>query len=183
MEAGVAIVGGDKNVGALPATPLFQTPTRLVESATAFQRRAKLDGEIIKMQDLDAGVTDQELKGPMPKSWYVVIGGPFEGVRFGNYDREIRQDVDCMRFAVLTDQTQASLTKLRRLDGCARRANNESAMHANSSRQHRRHLRSRHVRSLLRVSAPVKPAAAMTAANHYESNGDKDCRSSALPGG
>eukprot|EP00965_Chrysotila_dentata_P016588 549969-Pleurochrysis_carterae.AAC.1 len=30
----------------------------------------------------------------LPKSWYVIIGGPFEGVRFGNYDREIRQDVE-----------------------------------------------------------------------------------------
>eukprot|EP00965_Chrysotila_dentata_P173236 5718165-Pleurochrysis_carterae.AAC.1 len=30
----------------------------------------------------------------LPKSWYVIIGGPFDGVRFGNYDREIRQDVE-----------------------------------------------------------------------------------------
>eukprot|EP00965_Chrysotila_dentata_P174841 5772206-Pleurochrysis_carterae.AAC.1 len=32
-------------------------------------------------------------QNPPPKSWYVLIGGPFEGVRFGNYDREIRQDM------------------------------------------------------------------------------------------
>eukprot|EP00965_Chrysotila_dentata_P034408 1145505-Pleurochrysis_carterae.AAC.1 len=33
-------------------------------------------------------------QNPAPKSWYVIIGGPFEGFRFGNYDREIRQDVE-----------------------------------------------------------------------------------------
>eukprot|EP00965_Chrysotila_dentata_P076931 2539747-Pleurochrysis_carterae.AAC.1 len=33
-------------------------------------------------------------QNPAPKSWYVVIGGPFEGVWFGNYDLEIRQDVE-----------------------------------------------------------------------------------------
>eukprot|EP00965_Chrysotila_dentata_P117862 3895062-Pleurochrysis_carterae.AAC.1 len=45
--------------------------------------------------DLHAAVPFTEPPAdPLPKSCYVIIGGPFEGVRFGNYDREIRQDVE-----------------------------------------------------------------------------------------
>eukprot|EP00965_Chrysotila_dentata_P069651 2300495-Pleurochrysis_carterae.AAC.1 len=33
-------------------------------------------------------------KNPLPKSWYVIIGGPFEGVGFGNCKRDLRQDVE-----------------------------------------------------------------------------------------
>eukprot|EP00965_Chrysotila_dentata_P013538 449111-Pleurochrysis_carterae.AAC.1 len=31
---------------------------------------------------------------PLPKSWHVITGGPFEGVRFSNYERDLRQDVE-----------------------------------------------------------------------------------------
>eukprot|EP00965_Chrysotila_dentata_P136270 4506101-Pleurochrysis_carterae.AAC.2 len=52
---------------------------------------------------------------PLQKSWYVIIGGPFEGARFGNYDHDIRQDVercaDCRAYgpsAGVLDETTAT---------------------------------------------------------------------------
>eukprot|EP00965_Chrysotila_dentata_P062975 2086214-Pleurochrysis_carterae.AAC.1 len=32
-------------------------------------------------------------QGKKGKSWYTIVGGPFEGVRFANYEREIRLEV------------------------------------------------------------------------------------------
>eukprot|EP00965_Chrysotila_dentata_P222518 6193020-Pleurochrysis_carterae.AAC.1 len=102
MKARTTVAGGGELAEALPgqgeqsgdATPLFLTPIGIVDNTTAFERRARISGEILPMQDLDAEVPEQELEGPVPKSWYVIIGGPFEGVRFGNYDRKIRQYVE-----------------------------------------------------------------------------------------
>eukprot|EP00965_Chrysotila_dentata_P090130 2974841-Pleurochrysis_carterae.AAC.1 len=38
------------------------------------------------MTDLDAAMpNDNTEHSAIPKSWYVIIGGPFKGVRFGNY--------------------------------------------------------------------------------------------------
>eukprot|EP00965_Chrysotila_dentata_P103512 3416929-Pleurochrysis_carterae.AAC.1 len=47
------------------------------------------------MTNPDAETPITELPAhPLPKSWYVILGGPFEEVRFGKYDRDIRQDVE-----------------------------------------------------------------------------------------
>eukprot|EP00965_Chrysotila_dentata_P071249 2354307-Pleurochrysis_carterae.AAC.1 len=47
------------------------------------------------MTDLDAAMpNDNTEHSAIPNSWYVIISGPLEGVRFGNYDRETRRDVE-----------------------------------------------------------------------------------------
>eukprot|EP00965_Chrysotila_dentata_P240158 6203545-Pleurochrysis_carterae.AAC.2 len=70
------------------------------------------------MQDLDAEVSEQEPEGPVPKPRYAVIGGPFEGVWFGSYDREIRQEVEryanCLAYGPGEGKTDEA-TAIRRL--------------------------------------------------------------------
>eukprot|EP00965_Chrysotila_dentata_P076125 2515055-Pleurochrysis_carterae.AAC.1 len=74
--------------------PLFQTPTMPSAPTTDFGQ-AHSTAEVPAPPDLDTTMPIAELpQNPPPKSWFVIIGGPFEGDRFGNYDREIRQDVE-----------------------------------------------------------------------------------------
>eukprot|EP00965_Chrysotila_dentata_P178456 5893574-Pleurochrysis_carterae.AAC.1 len=57
------------------------------------------------MTDLDAAMpNDNTEHSTIPKPWYVIIGGPFEGVRFGNYDHEIRRDVERYAMPCLRSQ-------------------------------------------------------------------------------
>eukprot|EP00965_Chrysotila_dentata_P119218 3941107-Pleurochrysis_carterae.AAC.4 len=59
------------------------------------------------MSNLDAAVQNNIKENTsLPKSWYVIIGGLFKGVRFGNYDREMRQDVNRYAIALLTARKQ-----------------------------------------------------------------------------
>eukprot|EP00965_Chrysotila_dentata_P113795 3761440-Pleurochrysis_carterae.AAC.1 len=61
---------------------------------TDFQQ-AHSTAEVQAQPNLDTTMPIAELpRNPPSTSWYVIIGGPFEGVRFGNYDHEIRQDVE-----------------------------------------------------------------------------------------
>eukprot|EP00965_Chrysotila_dentata_P068339 2260059-Pleurochrysis_carterae.AAC.1 len=52
---------------------------------------------------------------PLPKSWHVIIGGPFEGVRFSNYKRDLCQHVeryaDCRAYGPGAGIDEATATK------------------------------------------------------------------------
>eukprot|EP00965_Chrysotila_dentata_P061987 2053896-Pleurochrysis_carterae.AAC.1 len=76
------------------AAPLFQTPPPPITGATAPARTRSRD-EIAPMANLDSAVPNSDATNvPLPESWYAIVGGPFEGVRLGNYDNEIRREVE-----------------------------------------------------------------------------------------
>eukprot|EP00965_Chrysotila_dentata_P094479 3123425-Pleurochrysis_carterae.AAC.1 len=73
-QAGAAARKGD-------ATPLCQTPT-MPHAPTTDILRARSGDEMPTLANLDAAAPNAEIPtDPLPKSWYVIIGGPFEGVR------------------------------------------------------------------------------------------------------
>eukprot|EP00965_Chrysotila_dentata_P036139 1203113-Pleurochrysis_carterae.AAC.1 len=75
------------------SSPSFQTPT-ISNAPTKDIPRTRSRDELANTTDPDAETPITKLPtDPQPKSWYVILGGPFEEVRFGNYDRDIRQDV------------------------------------------------------------------------------------------
>eukprot|EP00965_Chrysotila_dentata_P106941 3533268-Pleurochrysis_carterae.AAC.1 len=76
-------------------------------------------------------------QNPPAKSWYVIIGGLFEGIRFENYDREIRQDVERYANCRAYGPGAGSLTKQQGPSAYATHANNVLATTANRSRQRR----------------------------------------------
>eukprot|EP00965_Chrysotila_dentata_P073890 2440610-Pleurochrysis_carterae.AAC.10 len=92
------------------AATLFRTPNWLAKSAAAFEGWARHNTKIIPMQDVDAGVAAHNLGGPRPKSWYVISGGPFEGVWFETTTGRFVRTMSAMQIAVLADLAQASLT-------------------------------------------------------------------------
>eukprot|EP00965_Chrysotila_dentata_P134664 4454659-Pleurochrysis_carterae.AAC.1 len=61
------------------AAPLFQTPSPPLIGATAPARTRSLD-EIAPMANLDSVLPNSDAtNAPLPKSWYAIVGGPFEG--------------------------------------------------------------------------------------------------------
>eukprot|EP00965_Chrysotila_dentata_P027237 904871-Pleurochrysis_carterae.AAC.2 len=80
------------------ATSLFETPTASTEHTTV-SARARKSGEIAFLPNLGAHAPNSGTSHvPLPKSWYTIIGGHFEGVRFANHDvisKEIRGYPNC----------------------------------------------------------------------------------------
>eukprot|EP00965_Chrysotila_dentata_P050401 1670358-Pleurochrysis_carterae.AAC.1 len=62
---------------------------------TADFQQAHSPAEVPALPNLDTTMPIAELsQNPPTISWYVIIDGPCEGVRFENYVRKIRQDVE-----------------------------------------------------------------------------------------
>eukprot|EP00965_Chrysotila_dentata_P097502 3222120-Pleurochrysis_carterae.AAC.1 len=76
-------------------------------------------------------------QNPAPKSWYVIIGGSFEGSVLKTTIAKFVRASKGMQIAVPTDPAQASLTKQRRQGAYAKYATNGCAMHANPSKRRR----------------------------------------------
>eukprot|EP00965_Chrysotila_dentata_P188411 6172719-Pleurochrysis_carterae.AAC.3 len=82
------------------------------------RRQRKFHGRAPAMRRRPRPISTQQMElptGSLPKSWYVIIGGPFEGARFGNYDQDIRQDAErcanCLAYgpnAGVVDETTAT---------------------------------------------------------------------------
>eukprot|EP00965_Chrysotila_dentata_P037015 1231786-Pleurochrysis_carterae.AAC.4 len=69
-------------------TSLFETPTVSAKHSTA-SARARSGGEFASLPNLGAHAPNSDAPhAPFPKSWYTIIGGYFEGVRFANYKYE-----------------------------------------------------------------------------------------------
>eukprot|EP00965_Chrysotila_dentata_P209517 6185339-Pleurochrysis_carterae.AAC.1 len=111
--------------------PLFYMPTVPAAPTT----------NIPPTDDLDAAVPILEIsQNSLPKSWYVIISGPFEGVCFAAQPRTQVPPVKMLSstlIAVLTARAQVSLTKRRRPSACAKHANNGFATLANRDRRRR----------------------------------------------
>eukprot|EP00965_Chrysotila_dentata_P112944 3731386-Pleurochrysis_carterae.AAC.1 len=78
--------------------------------------RALSNIEIEPLGELQtAPLGDRTNDAPLPKSWYTIVGGAFEGVRFANYERVIRSEVqghaNCRVYGIeagVTDEASAS---------------------------------------------------------------------------
>eukprot|EP00965_Chrysotila_dentata_P182719 6033253-Pleurochrysis_carterae.AAC.2 len=117
----------------------------------------------------------------LPKPWYVIISGPFEGVRFGKYDGEIRQDVEryanCRAYgpsASVTDEATAT-----------RRLREAREQRVRNAREHQQAttLTPAPVPNPRPASAPAKPTTAMAEAEQGDAKSPKGClRTDAPPG-
>eukprot|EP00965_Chrysotila_dentata_P168800 5574195-Pleurochrysis_carterae.AAC.1 len=94
--------------------PSFSTPPLYGARASEFQRAlSNLQIEPPSFRTAPPG--DCTNDAPLPKSWYTIVGGPFEEVRFANYERGIRSEVqghaNCWLYgheAGMTDEASAS---------------------------------------------------------------------------
>eukprot|EP00965_Chrysotila_dentata_P178464 5893940-Pleurochrysis_carterae.AAC.1 len=77
----------------MSAAPLFSTPPLYDPRTTDFERALSN----LEIEPLENFGTSPQIapspNAPLPKSWYTIVGGPFKGVRFANYEREIRLEV------------------------------------------------------------------------------------------
>eukprot|EP00965_Chrysotila_dentata_P195576 6177063-Pleurochrysis_carterae.AAC.1 len=75
------------------AAPLFSTLPLYGPRATDFERAlSNIEIEPIGNFETSPQIAPSP-NAPLPKSWYTIVSGPFKGVRFANYEREIRLEV------------------------------------------------------------------------------------------
>eukprot|EP00965_Chrysotila_dentata_P183499 6059263-Pleurochrysis_carterae.AAC.1 len=99
----------------MTAAPLFSTPPLYDHRTTDFERALSN----IEIEPLENFETSPQIapspNAPLPKLCYTIVGGPFEGVRFAHYEREMRLEVqghsNCRVFgheAGVTDEASSS---------------------------------------------------------------------------